>query len=98
MNNRPNSEYILNLWEGSFPGLDFPEVRFMNAWRMAYAAQEIDYAFDVAIAALQTGRITEPDTERIGRYISATLKKQRQQHQEFEQAIERRRAMNGGAL
>jgi hypothetical protein len=92
MKNITNIEYILNLWESRFPGLDFPEVRFMNAWRMSFITQEIDYAFDVATTALQSGRIAERDTERIGRYISATLRKQRQQHQEFEDAIERRKS------
>ena len=92
MNKSTSIEFVLNLWEQYFSGLDFPDVPYINAWRVKFSEEEIRYAFDVAVTALEKGRVSQRDTERIGRYISATLKKQRQQHEEVQSAIERRTA------
>ena len=89
-NSTSSIEMILSLWEKYFPDLDFPDVKYLNAWRMKFTGDEIIYSFDVTTTALQTGRIEERNTERVGRYISATLKKQREQHEEVQAAIERR--------
>lgn len=98
MDSLTNIDTLLDLWTRNFPAVDFPEVRYLNLWRMKYSPDEISYALEIAQIALMQGRIASADTERIGQYVSATLKKQRQQHNEINAAIGRRRAQNGGAL
>lgn len=92
MNHSTSIESVLDLWENRFSGFEYPEITFLNAWR-TFSEEELNYAFDVAMTALEDGRIYERTSPSVARYLSSVLKGQRQQHRDVQRAIERRKAL-----
>lgn len=89
---------LLDGWERYFGTLDYPEAWCLNRWRTKFSAKELDYAFQVAKAAVERGSIKDASNDGVAAYVSAVLRNQRQQQDEVLIAINQRKQVRSGGV
>jgi hypothetical protein len=61
-------------WDAHFSSNEYPQAWVLRLWRTKYNAEQLTYAFGVAVRALNDGRIKPPTVDDLSKYISGVLR------------------------